>query len=326
MCTLLTVKANYSAQADRVEGYEVVTLGSHEADLQASFAPGAGMVGCSLRHAGEELLHLGGGLGEYARTGAPMGIPFLHPWANRLASFEYSFEGNTVVLDPDSPLLLRDGNGLPIHGLLGGSPHWRVLDASADGDGARLSAELDFGAHEDLIAAFPFPHLVRLDVELEAATLTVRTTVTPTGEGRVPISFGFHPYLRLPSVPRERWEVELPVGRRLALDERMIPTGGGDPVRFGRAPLGGRVFDDGFDELDAGRPFTIAAAGRELQTTFTSGYPFAQVYSPADAQFICFEPMTAPTNALAAGGKLLPVVRAPGRYSAGFRISIEVGR
>jgi hypothetical protein len=34
----------------------IVTLREPGRDLEAHFAPGAGMVGCSLRHGGEELL------------------------------------------------------------------------------------------------------------------------------------------------------------------------------------------------------------------------------------------------------------------------------
>ena len=35
----------------------------------------------------------------------------------------------------------------------------------------------------------------------------------------VPVSFGFHPYLLLPGVPRAEWQVAVPVRRRLDLDE-----------------------------------------------------------------------------------------------------------
>jgi aldose 1-epimerase len=305
--------------ASRIEGIEVITLSSSGSELRAEFAPGAGMIGCSLVHDGDELLDMGAGLAEYARTGAPAGIPFLHPWANRLAAFDYSFAGETVRLDPGSPLILRDDAGLPIHGLLGACPHWR-LDAGAGG--ASLSAELDFGSHPELMAGFPFPHRLRLGVVLAGRELTIRTTLTPTSDVPVPVSFGFHPYLRLPDVPREQWEIELPVGRRLVFDQAMIPTGESEPVRFERAPLGDRVFDDGFAELDPGRPFVVAGAGRELKVEFNSGYPFAQVYAPAGSQFICIEPMTAPANALRKGGDTLPVVRAPETFVAEFTISV----
>ena len=50
----------------------------------------------------------------------------------------------------------------------------------------------------------------------------------------------------------------------------------------------------------------------------------AQVFSPAGADFVCFEPMTAPANALVSGDGLRLV--APGREAmAGFAISVPPG-
>jgi galactose mutarotase-like enzyme len=309
------------ARAGEQEGFETVTLRSGEADVEATFVPGAGMVGCSLRHAGEELLEPREGLRAYAEGGSTMGIPLLHPWANRLEGFAYSVGGERVELERGSPLVALDPNGLPIHGLLGGSPHWEVRRETADGAGETVVAELDFGAHDDLLAAFPFPHSIEMEIRLAGTTLTISTTVTPTSDAAVPISFGYHPYLRLPGAPRERWEVDLPVRSRLDLDERMIPTGESEPVSFGRAPLADRTFDDGYAELEPGRPFLAASGAREIQMAFEDGYPFAQVYAPAGGEFICFEPMTAPTNALASGDAL-PFAQPGESFRAVFAISV----
>ena len=305
------------------DGHRIIVLRSKDAELVAAFAPEAGMVGCSLTHAGEELLELRGGLDSYVRDGSTMGIPLLHPWANRLSGYGYSACGADVELDRDSPLIHTDPNGLPIHGLLSGSPHWGVRPSTASDRGATLTAELDFGAHDDLHAAFPFPHRLRIDASLDANTLAIQTSVTATGAVQVPISFGYHPYLRLPGAPRERWEIELPVRRRMVLDDKMIPTGESEPVSFPREVLAERAFDDGFSELSGDRTFVAAAAGRELAVTFGDGYPFAQVYAPPSEQFICFEPMTAPTNSLVVGGADLPVVEPGGTFAATFSISVR---
>ena len=53
----------------------LVELVAPEGDLTARFATHAGMVGCSLRHRGEELLGLGGGLPAYLNHGAVFGVP-----------------------------------------------------------------------------------------------------------------------------------------------------------------------------------------------------------------------------------------------------------
>ena len=53
----------------------LVELVAPDGDLTARFAVGAGMVGCSLREGGEELLGIGGGLPAYLDHGAVFGIP-----------------------------------------------------------------------------------------------------------------------------------------------------------------------------------------------------------------------------------------------------------
>jgi galactose mutarotase-like enzyme len=197
-----------------------------------------------------------------------------------------------------------------------------VIDSGADAKSARLAAELDFGAAAELLAAFPFPHLLRIEVRLEQNVLTIRTTVTPNGDTPVPIAFGYHPYLRIPEVPREDWEIALPIRQRLLLDERMIPTGRREKVESPRGPLGVRAFDDGFTDLLAGEPFIVSGGERAIAVSFVERYPFAQVYSPPGAAFICFEPMTAPTNALASSADL-PVVSPGESFSALFAITVS---
>jgi aldose 1-epimerase len=305
------------------DGFQIQRLSSAVADLEAGFAPGAGMVGCSLRHRGEELLELRGGLSAYAEKGSTMGIPLLHPWANRLAGFSYSVGGETVELDRDSPLLHLDPNGLSIHGLLAGSPWWKVVEAEADDGSARLTAALDFGAHPELLEAFPFPHRLEMAVGLTGNTLTIGTTVTATGDRAVPVSFGYHPYFRLPGVPREEWHIELPVRSRFVLDDQMIPTGETEPVEQISGPLGEQDFDDGYASLDEPARFVLEGVGRRIEVSFLEGYPFAQVYSPRDQSLICYEPMTAPTNALTTGGPHLPLVPPGESYSAVFAVFVS---
>jgi aldose 1-epimerase len=142
----------------------------------------------------------------------------------------------------------------------------------------------------------------------------VRTTVSATGDAEVPLAFGYHPYFALPGVPREQWEVSLPVRRRLVLDEHAVPTGATEPVEPFRGAIGDRTWDDGFDRLVPGEPFAVAGGGRRIEVAFGEGYPVAQVFAPPGKELICFEPMTAPTNALVSGDGLRIV--APGESAA----------
>jgi len=317
------VPPTFSTEDTTFDGHPAVRLATPDGSLVATFAPRIGMIGCSLEHDGEELLGQRGGLASYASKGATMGIPLLYPWANRLAAFEYTARDRHVLLDRESPLLHIDGQtGLPIHGLLAASPHWEDVSTSADGDGAELSARLDFGAHRDLLAAFPFPHELRMRIALDHDGLLIDTSVEATADVEVPVSFGFHPYLRLPGVARAEWEVDLPVGQRLVLDDKLIPTGETEPVELPPGPLGDRTFDDGFCDLGEPPVFALAGGGRRIEVEFGDGFPFAQVFAPAEQEVICFEPMTAATNALASGWLQLPVARPGDAYDAQFRIRV----
>jgi galactose mutarotase-like enzyme len=275
-------------------------------DLTASFAPEVGMVGASLLYRGEELLGQRGGLEKYAETGSSFGIPFLHPWANRLDR------------DVDSPRVRRDQNGLPIHGLLTASPYWELVSSTE----TTLSARLDFAAHDDLMSGFPYAHELRVDVELAGPRLSVATSVRATGDVAVPIAFGWHPYLTLPGVGRADWQVEMPVRRRAELDARGIPTGRSEPVKIEPGPLGDSAYDDLFPEIDERPVFALEGGGRRIELAFEEGYPVAQVYAPPDQAFICFEPMTAPTNALVSGEGLREVPRG-GEFATRFSVSVS---
>lgn len=282
-------------------------------ELEATFVPEVGMVGSSLRHRGEELLGQRGGLEKYAETGSSFGIPLLHPWANRLSGLRYG----EVQLDPArSPIRLEE-HGLPIHGLLSADRHWEVVEQRH----TALTARLSFGRPE-LLAAFPYPHELTVAVLLSPQRLGVRTTLRPTGVAAVPVSFGYHPYITLPGAPRAGWHVEMPVTEQATLDDRGIPTGATDPVAFEPGPLGEQTFDDLFPDIPPGASFALEGGGRRIEVVFEEGYPVAQVYAPEGEPFICFEPMTAPTDALVTGRGLRRVE--PGaEFSASFSIRVS---
>jgi aldose 1-epimerase len=308
----------------RIEGLEALTLASTAAGgLEATFVPGAGMVGCSLRHRGDELLGQRGGLRAYVDERKTMGIPLLYPWANRLGRRRFAVAGRDVVVDPRSTPVRLDGEGLPMHGLLAGTAGWRVERHEPTADGGLLAARFAWGAHPALMAAFPIAHDLELEVTLAGATVRIATTVDASGGVAVPVAFGFHPYLRLPGVDRAEWEIEVPVEERLCLDARMLPTGERAPVAVAPGPLGPRTFDDAYVAPAGGAPFVLAGGARRLELAFAEGYPYAQVYAPPDDDVVAFEPMTAPTNALVDAGPELPLVAAGQRLRAEFAITVR---
>src|SRR5947209_8958351 len=223
----------------------IVTLTDPTSPVAAQFVPEAGMIGTSLTDSGTELLGQRRGLAAYVEAGKTMGIPILYPWANRLGENTYTAENVTVTLTPGENGVRPDPNGLPIHGTLAAYPGWRVT-AQSDNE---LTAEVDFGSDHRLLASFPYPHVLSVGIRLAGRALTVRTTVTGSGDTAVPLCFGFHPYLRLPDVPRGEWMIETPPLRHLRLDERGLPTGESEPRPANREPLGDKAFDDAYDQV-----------------------------------------------------------------------------
>jgi aldose 1-epimerase len=297
-----------------------VTLTNASADLQATFMPELGMVLSSLRHHGDELLAQRGGPEAYEEHGSTFAVPLLHPWANRLEHWSYDREGHHVDLQavgaPGDPM-----TGLPIHGVVAASPYWQVVDETASG----LTAELDFSAHPEYAAAFPFPHLVRYQATVDEEGVTVSLTVVPTSDAPVPVSFGFHPYLTLPGSDRRGWVIEMPVAERTVLDAQLLPTGSVEALAPGAldGPLGDRTFDDNFEVLRGEAPaFTVTDGRRRTELRFDAGYPVAQVYAPEGSDFICFEPMTSPIDALSSGHGL-GFAQPGGEFTATFTIAVH---
>ncbi len=303
-----------------IDSFEAMTLFSEEAELEAAFVPEAGMVGCSLRHRGEELLGQRGGLARYVADRSTMGIPLLHPWANRVAERKFEVAGREVDLWAHPGLYTLGPKGLPIHGLLAAASGWSVDRHEDTAEGPRLVGTFDFAAREDLMTVFPFSHQVQVGAGISGETLTIATTVRASGDVPVPIAFGFHPYLRLPGVERSAWKVEMPVTERVVLDSEELPTGEVEPAEVADGPLGSRIFDDEF--VAPAQPFALEGGGRRIEVSFDRGYPYAQVYAPDDDDVIAFEPMTAPTNTLVSGQDLK--LLEPGEsYEAAFSIKVS---
>jgi galactose mutarotase-like enzyme len=294
----------------RFQGADAIELRS--GTLRATFVPGVGMTGVSLRRDGREHLALPGGV-DAVRAGHTGGLPLLAPWANRLGARRYRAAG--VDVDLRRLRLHTDDHGLPMHGLLLGWPEWEVTGARVQRGVPRLTATTIVDA-----PAFPFPHLLEVAVSAHDDRLVVVTTLVPTGDREVPVAFGWHPYLRVPGTPRSRWQLRLPAREHLALDDRGIPTGASTREPAEAAPVGGRTFDDLYA---LGRDHRLALTGDDgasVELRGDANYPCAQVWVPPGKPFAALEPMTVPTDALVAG--TTPLVAPGDALTARFELRL----
>lgn len=306
--------------------FEPSVLRSGRATLEA--LPQLGMLATSLRVDDVEFLAMPRTVEQYL-SGSCTGMPLLHPWANRLEACSYPAPGDeAVTFDPTDVHL--DRNGLPIHGTMQGRP----FDIVAQSDAA-ITATYEFGRGPDaaeLLTSFPFEHRITIDMELAAVGIEHRCVVTTridnTGTAAMPISFGWHPFFVLPSRPRAGWMLRTPECARHELSELLLPTGRVNPFPELDDLIGDRTYDDHF-ALGDDRTFVIRDDEHMILVRFDDGYPHLQVYLPgADGllpgDFVCIEPMTAPSNALCTADA--PVIAPGERYDATFTITIvELG-
>ena len=299
-----------SARIHAWKGEAAITLAS--GSVEATFLPERNLLGVSLRRAGKEFLALPGGVAAY-RDRRATGLPLLAPWANRLDATAYRV--GRVRVDLEGLDVTTDTGGLPIHGTTW-RERWELVRVTTGARTARLRASLTFD-RPDQLAAFPFPHRIDVTALVDASGLTIATSLRPIGDRPVPVSFGYHPYLRLPEGRRSHWRLGLPARSHLTLDDRGIPNGEEALEDAEAEPIGARTFDDAY-ALGPMRSMEVRGPQNRLRVDFEEGYPHLQVYAPPRAQFVCLEPMTAPTNALVKGA--CPMV-APGEaYAARFSL------
>ncbi|BDY29227.1 MULTISPECIES: aldose 1-epimerase [Mycolicibacterium] len=297
--------------------FQPVTLHDPSSSLTATYVPVAGMICTSLADDGVEFLGQRRGLQAYISSGKTMGIPILYPWANRLSASKYGINGAVVTLTPGVAGVRTDEHGVPIHGVLAANPGWLVIEQTDN----KLVAVLDWGGKPRLLATFPFPHILTMSVTLADRTLTVDTTVMPSTAASVPLCFGYHPYLKLPDVPREQWQLQTPTMRHLPVDNWGIPTGETAEWPGGTELLKTTELDHGFDQVRDGSVFAISGGGRRVEVTFNRGYQAAQLFAPGNDDVIGIEPMAAPTDALRRGNYPMAV---PGKPETST-FSIKVG-
>lgn len=306
---------NASARVHVCRQSAAITLAAGE--IEATFLPELGMLGVSLRWRGNEFLSLHGGLAGY-RAGHTTGIPLLYPWANRLSQQSYTWDG--IEVDLEGLPIHTDPAGLPMHGTLAARPEWEVLELTAKGTMARLRVRFPFDKFADLLASFPFAHHLEIEIALEH-TLSITTTIYPTGTRRVPVAFGWHPYFRLPRCRHPSIQISLPERYHLPLTIDGTPTDEEIYQEAETISLAERSFDDLY-RLNENPEITLSGGGNRLSLLLKEGYRHLQVYTPSNQRrVVCLEPMTAATNSLVSGNcQAVP----PGeRFSARFIIACQ---
>jgi aldose 1-epimerase len=306
------MSAPYSASRFLAGGFERVRLVDTARNVDVEIAPSIGNMAYAMNVRGRNFLWTPPGF-EHGKT--LCGVPFLAPWANRIDGEAYRANGHTYTLNPDLGNLRRDGNGKPIHGLVSFSPLWQPVDLAADENSAHVTSRIEFWRHPALMAHFPFAHNMTMTHRLAAGALEVETVIENLSVEPLPVAVGYHPYFQLHDTPRDDWRVHIAARDRMVLNDQLIPTGETVPSPFGDPhTLRHGQLDDVFTTLvrdpDGRARFRVEGERERVTVTYGPKYEIAVVYAPEGKDFICFEPMSAPTNGFNLGRNLQSV--APG--------------
>ena len=300
---IVTQAANYSANKAVVDGLEVVKLTDAAHGIEVSIVPSVGNIAYAFTVRGKNILwspfHT---LAEMKANPALCGVPFLEPWANRLDQDAFYANGKKYQLNPDLGNIRRDQNQKPIHGLLLFSPNWKIAAVQSDGRSAHVTSRLEFWRDPDLMAQFPFAHDIEMTYRLADGALEVETVVINHAGEPMPVAVGYHPYFQMPDIPRDQCKVHVAAREHLELSPMLIPTGARTPVTLpDPTPLATTQLDDVFSKLVRGSneraEFWMEGGGRKISVIYGPKYTVAVIYAPPGKEFICFEPMSAITNA-----------------------------
>ena len=248
------------------------------------------------------------------------------PWPNRIDNGRYSFHGRDFQLAVNEV-----DRGHALHGLV----QW-VRFAVVDSADDRITLQHDLVPQD----GYPFPLRLTVTFALAADGLTTTLTAVNTGDTSAPYGCCPHPYLAAGPGPVDHWTLRMAAGRRLEVDDLLIPTTTADVAdvdndfRTG-SPIGSREIDHAFTALDRdeqGRAVieVTASDGDGVRLSFGQWARWVQIHTAdrPEPEFnrsgLAVEPMSCPPDAFNSGTDV--VVLAPGEHhEAEWTISAVTG-
>jgi aldose 1-epimerase len=244
------------------------------------------------------------------------GTRLLAPWANRLDETAFYANGKKYLFN----MGLGNVRGpIPIHGFVGDTPLWQVIDAKADAKAAWITSQLEFFRQPDWMAQFPFAHTIQTTHRLQDGVLEVKTRIFNMSNEPMPVAIGFHPCFHLSDSLRDEWTLSIGARTHWILAATKAATGETQPIEEfmpnpQAVPLKDYELDDVFGDLvrdSAGRAvLSVQGKKQKIELVLGPNYRAAVVYAPRpvpqanpavparDPNVVCLEPMAAPTNAL----------------------------
>src|SRR5579864_5743212 len=137
---------NYTAIQTTDHGVEVVRLTDAVRGVEVSIVPSVGNRAYEMKVHGKNILYFPADVGAFKSGGGRglNGIPFLGPWANRMAGGGFWANGKKYGFNSALGPVRVGQNGIASHGMLTNSTLWEVTEAAADGLSAHVTSRLAF--------------------------------------------------------------------------------------------------------------------------------------------------------------------------------------
>jgi aldose 1-epimerase len=212
----------------------------------------------------------------------------LFPFPNRLCDGEYQFEGVKYHFPINEP-----ANHNALHGFLHDC-HFELSEEKIFENQIDLSFVYRYEGQKHF---FPFPFEFIADYKIHHNhSLYCEFEVRNTGDSKIPVGFGWHPYFLLNP---KKVQLQLPRVKQVLMDQRQLPTG----VRIDyheykeQSLVGERRHDDCFEVLKPG-PVYLSGEEFDLELNFSENNRFLQLFTPREENTIAVEPMSCNVNAL----------------------------
>jgi aldose 1-epimerase len=199
----------------------------------------------------------------------------LVPYSNRLGYRRFRWRGRdytTAANVADSPHSL--------HGI-GWQRPWRIVSSSA----LEVVLELVHGGDAD----WPFAFTARQYFSLSADSFGVRLQVTNDGSVEQPAGLGLHPYF----VKRARSRLHIELSHRWDSDPTLLPT-----RKVAQPGIDSDLSHLDFDNCFEGWRGPARIRDERFSLQLTSSLPYLAVYTPAERDYFCVEPVSHVSNAI----------------------------
>ena len=206
----------------------------------------------------------------------------LIPFSNRIRNGRFSFQGKQIKMLTNFPPEVHT-----IHGH-GWKAPWTVSEVKEN------RAVL---AYQHFPDEWPFPYLVRKVLELNGPSLTVTLQITNNGKSAMPAGMGLHPYfVRTPlatiTAKTEKMCVNdsenMPLGLELVPETELLKKG---------LIVTQKALDNLFTGWNREALISWPEWNTNLKIFTDAPLNFLMIYTPADADFFCVEPVSNMTDA-----------------------------